>query len=221
MNITIVGRSNNYLSFVLDALFERFKTSFNVEIIQNVEVKDTSLYKLEKTDAFLFEHINSETWNGKFEHLIMGVGKPTSKKLVFAHFSTSHNIKEVDFFSLCHPASTISLQSTIEHGVFIGPGSVITPYARIGSLVTINRNVSVGHHTEIGQYSTINPGVNIGGETKIGDCVTIGMGANIIDGVSVGDNTIIGAGSLVTKSLPENVMAYGVPAKVIKENINK
>ena len=44
------------------------------------------------------------------------------------------------------------------------------------------------------------------------------MGANIFDRVNVGKNTIIGAGSLVTKSIPDNVVAYGIPARVIKEN---
>lgn len=43
------------------------------------------------------------------------------------------------------------------------------------------------------------------------------MGSNIINDINIGDNTIVGAGSLVTKTLPSNVMAYGVPAKIIKE----
>jgi len=46
--------------------------------------------------------------------------------------------------------------------------------------------------------------------------VTIGLGANVIDGVQIGDNAIIGAGALVAKSIPANVLAYGVPAKVVR-----
>lgn len=36
-------------------------------------------------------------------------------------------------------------------------------------------------------------------------------------GVTIGDNTVIGAGSVVTKDIPANVVAYGIPCKVIRE----
>ena len=52
---------------------------------------------------------------------------------------------------------------------------------------------------------------------KIGNNVWIGAGVNINQGVTVGDNTIIGSGSVITKSIPANVIAAGVPCKVIRE----
>lgn len=51
---------------------------------------------------------------------------------------------------------------------------------------------------------------------KIGNNVYIGMGAYILPGVSIGDNSIIGAGAVVSKSIPSNSVAVGVPAKVIE-----
>ena len=45
-----------------------------------------------------------------------------------------------------------------------------------------------------------------------------GMGTNVIDGVKIGKNSIIGAGSLVTKDIPDNVVAYGSPCKIIRDN---
>ena len=50
----------------------------------------------------------------------------------------------------------------------------------------------------------------------IGNNVWIGERASILPGVSIGDGVIIGAGSVVTKSLPNFVIAAGVPAKIIK-----
>ena len=44
------------------------------------------------------------------------------------------------------------------------------------------------------------------------------MGAIIVDGVTIGDNVVIGAGSLVLKDVPDNVVAYGNPSKIIREN---
>lgn len=52
---------------------------------------------------------------------------------------------------------------------------------------------------------------------KIGSNVWIGAGVHINQGVVIGDNTIIGSGSVVTKNIPANVIAAGVPCKVIRE----
>ncbi|MGG0741458.1 sugar O-acetyltransferase [Niallia taxi] len=52
---------------------------------------------------------------------------------------------------------------------------------------------------------------------KIGNNVWIGAGVHINQGVTIGDNTIIGSGSVVTKNIPSNVIAAGVPCKVIRE----
>ena len=54
-------------------------------------------------------------------------------------------------------------------------------------------------------------------EVKIGNNVWIGAGVHINQGVTIGDNTIIGSGSVVTKCIPANVIAVGVPCKVIRE----
>jgi maltose O-acetyltransferase len=52
---------------------------------------------------------------------------------------------------------------------------------------------------------------------SIGDNVWIGANVDIMGGVKIGNNTIIGAGSVVTKDIPANVIAAGVPCKVIRE----
>ena len=51
----------------------------------------------------------------------------------------------------------------------------------------------------------------------IGNNVWLGSRVMVLKGVSIGDNSVIGAGSIVTKSLPPNVAAAGVPAKVMRE----
>ena len=52
---------------------------------------------------------------------------------------------------------------------------------------------------------------------RIGNNVWIGAGVNINQGVTIGDNTIIGSGSVVTRDIPANVIAAGVPCRVIRE----
>ncbi|WP_442591901.1 sugar O-acetyltransferase [Pedobacter sp. AW31-3R] len=55
---------------------------------------------------------------------------------------------------------------------------------------------------------------------KIEDNVWIGGGVIILPGVTIGKNTVIGAGSVVTKSIPENSLAFGNPCRVVR-SINK
>ncbi|MBG9981858.1 acyltransferase [Aerococcaceae bacterium DSM 111020] len=51
----------------------------------------------------------------------------------------------------------------------------------------------------------------------IGNNVYIGAEANIMAGVNIGNNCIIGANAVVTKDIPDNSVAVGVPAKVVKD----
>ena len=51
---------------------------------------------------------------------------------------------------------------------------------------------------------------------KLGNNVYVGMGAYIMPGVEIGNNVVIGAGSIVTHYIPDNTVAVGVPARIIK-----
>ena len=52
---------------------------------------------------------------------------------------------------------------------------------------------------------------------KIGKRVWLGANVTVLPGVTIGDNSIIGAGSVVTKDIPSDVIAFGVPAKVYRK----
>lgn len=92
-----------------------------------------------------------------------------------------------------------------------------------GNLITIGRNVLFG--PRVGLYTAnhaLDAAERIAGgcyarPITIGDNVWVGVGVHIMGGVSIGQNTIIGAGSVVTKNIPDNVIAAGVPCKVIRE----
>lgn len=68
--------------------------------------------------------------------------------------------------------------------------------------------------------STSRKRINFAKDIVIGNHVWIGEGVKIMKGSSVGDNSIIGIGSIVTKDIPNNSMAAGIPARVIKGNID-
>lgn len=60
-------------------------------------------------------------------------------------------------------------------------------------------------------------GVEIAKPIKVGNNVWIGSGSKVLAGVSIGDNSVIGAGSVVTKDIPANVVAAGVPCRVLRQ----
>ena len=80
--------------------------------------------------------------------------------------------------------------------------------------VIIENEVQIGSHCSIYSISTID---DTAGKVVLKENCKIGSHTTILPGVTIGRNSIIGANSLVNKNIPSNVIAFGVPAKVIKK----
>jgi acetyltransferase-like isoleucine patch superfamily enzyme len=80
--------------------------------------------------------------------------------------------------------------------------------------VVIEDNVQIGSHCSIYSISTID---NKEGPVILKENCRIGSHSLIMPDVTVGENSIIGAFSFVNKNIPKNVMAFGVPVKIIRE----
>ena len=61
-----------------------------------------------------------------------------------------------------------------------------------------------------------NQGLEYGWPITVGDNVWIGAGVQVLPGVTIGSNVVIGAGSVVTKDIPDNVVAVGNPCRVLR-----
>ncbi|MFM5412420.1 serine O-acetyltransferase [Aeromonas veronii] len=82
--------------------------------------------------------------------------------------------------------------------------------------LVLNLTTKIGTNCNLSQFTTI--GSNHGQAATIGDNVYIGPNVCIVEDVKIGNNVTIGAGSIVTKDIPDNSTAVGVPAKVISNN---
>lgn len=150
--------------------------------------------------------------------LVIAVGSPNIKREIIAKI----NNEKIVFPTLIHPSVIVSNDEVvIEEGCIICAGNILTCNIKIEKFTILNLACTVGHDTRIGAYSSFMPSVNISGEVKIGQCVYVGTGAKIINQLHIGNGTIIGAGAVVSKSLPENCTAVGIPAKPIKFHTNE
>ena len=162
-----------------------------------------------------YEVVGDINWLKEQElYVVSAIGDPIIKKKVIDRLEGSNNKYPV----LIHPSVIYSDRVTIGEGSIICAGNIITVNIEIGKHVIVNLDCTIGHDAIIGDYSTILPSVNISGFVKIEESVSVGTGSAIIQGVNIGKNTVIGAGSVVTKDLPPNCTAVGVPTKPIKFN---
>ena len=126
--------------------------------------------------------------------------------------------KKVDeSFGLFPPFTTdCGKNITLGKGVFINAGCRFQDQGGI----TIGDNALIGHNVVIATLNHDMDPSKRGSMTpkpvKIGARVWIGSGSIILPGVTIGDNSVIGAGSIVTKDIPENSVAVGNPARVIR-----
>src|SRR5690606_17925480 len=105
---------------------------------------------------------------------------------------------------------------SIGKGILAMAGGIINSGASLGDFTNFYTNCNVEHDCRLGNFSSISAGVVLGGKVIVGEYSAISFNATIFDRLVIGENTVIGAASLVTKDIPDNVLAYGNPARVIR-----
>lgn len=110
-------------------------------------------------------------------------------------------------------------------------------YVHFGKMIYANFNLTLvdDTHIYVGDYTMLGPNVTIAtaghpispelrekgyqynAPVRIGRNCWIGAGAVIVPGITIGDNVVVGAGSIVTKDLPDNVVAVGNPCHILRE----
>ena len=110
---------------------------------------------------------------------------------------------------------------TISDDVWIGSNTcVMLGTVRdtfIGKTVRIAQLCNIGHDTILNDRVAISAGTELGGFVEIGKKSYVSMGCTIRNRVKIGACTLIGMGSNVTKDIPDNVIAYGNPCRVISK----
>jgi sugar O-acyltransferase (sialic acid O-acetyltransferase NeuD family) len=151
-----------------------------------------------------------KTTDNKFT---IGVGNPILRKKLYDKFTRLGG----EFTSVINQSYIGSYDVSIGVGANILSGVTISNGVKIGIGVILYYNTIITHDCVIGDFVEISPGVTILGKCKVGNYCQIGANTTILPNIRIGDNVIIGAGAVITKSLPDNCVALGVPAKILKE----
>ena len=120
---------------------------------------------------------------------------------------------------------TIRENSRIGHHVHVGTLSDIQGICEIGNYVNMHSNVHVGQKSVIGNYVWLFPYVvvtndpNPPSENLLGvtikDYAVVATNSILLPGITIEEDTLIGAGAIVTKDIPQGMVAVGNPAKVV------
>lgn len=101
----------------------------------------------------------------------------------------------------------------LELGRYTDIGAFTYINAKYG--VIIEEDVQIGSHCSVYSVSTID---NKEGRVVLKKNCKIGSHSVVMPGITVGENSIVGAFSFVNKDIPDNVVAFGIPVKVVKKN---
>jgi len=155
---------------------------------------------------------NIESLNDKDIELAMGIGDNPTREKVF------HRAKALGFrfVNVIHPSAVIGRGCRLGEGIVVFANVVINPDTQIGDDVILNTSCSVDHDCVIESHAHIAPGARLAGNVTVGSGTLIGIGATVIPGIKIGAHSIVGAGSVVIHNLPDDCVAVGNPARVIK-----
>ena len=147
-------------------------------------------------------------------HFIIGIGDCAARTRL------AEIVKQKGFSleTAIHPQAVIASDAVLGAGTVISAGAVISPRVEIGENVIVNTSASVDHECVIANGVHLSPGLRLSGRVTVGCGSWIGIGAIVKENIRIGANSIVGAGAVVLNDIPDNVVAYGSPAQVIRRN---
>ena len=197
------GFGRETISFI-NNLKKKYEIYFVDNMIKSEKINDV---KIISDDEFL--NIKS---NKKYFNISISNGK--KREELSNHFK-KNGAKPLTIFS---KNSAIHEYNIIGDGCILCDYTVISPNAKIGNFVHVNRGAQIAHDTTIGNYVTFAPFASCNGNTIIEDYVYLGTGVIMRHGtpekpLKIGKGSVIGMGAVVTKDVPPNVTVVGNPAK--------
>lgn len=123
---------------------------------------------------------------------------------------------DLELVSVVHPSAVVARDAVFGPGTVLLARSVVSNGSRLGRGVLLGTGASLDHDGVVGDFASLAPGVTTGGGVRIGRYTAVALGADVLHDVTVGEHTVVGAGALVLDDVPDLVVMYGVPARVVR-----
>ncbi len=115
-----------------------------------------------------------------------------------------------------HPSAVVARSAVVGDGCVIAAGAIVGIRVTLGRSVIVNTRASVDHDCALDDGVHICPGACLAGTVSVGTAAWIGAGATVSDGLTIAAGSVIGVGAAVVHSIEAGVVAYGVPARVVR-----
>jgi len=210
MNIVLIG-GGTQASYTIDIIEKQNLYTIVGIIDSNKQIGDDLYgYKVIGKQEDIIRLISQFNIEG----CVIAIGDNWSRKRVFDQ--VNQMTPYLKWPNAVHPSVLIANNVKFGKGILVMAGVIINSNAHIGDFSNYFTNCNVEHDCFIDDFASISAGVVLGGKVNVGKYSAIALNATIFDRLSIGENTVIGAASLVTKNIPDNVLAYGNPAKIIR-----
>ncbi len=118
--------------------------------------------------------------------------------------------------SVVHPTAFVAESADVQAGCQVLANASVCVDVQLGLQTIVNTNASIDHECVIGAGAHVAPGATLAGCVRVGNNTLIGAGATVLPRITIGANVIVGAGAVVTRDFPDNCVAYGNPARLVR-----
>ncbi len=136
-------------------------------------------------------------------------------------FSEMVAISGLKLLNAIHPSANIATNVTIGHNVVIAAGALVCAHCQIGNSVILNTGCIVDHESIVANSAHICPGAKLAGRVIVESGAFVGIGATIVQNIRIGTDAVVGAGAVVINDVPPAVTVVGVPATIVKSNLQE
>lgn len=210
MNIVLIG-GGNQAHYTIDIIEKENKYNIvgiidSLQEVGSIRFGYPILGRQEQLEELISKH--------NIQAGIITIGDNWSRYNVFKQIISL--IPDFKFVNAIHPSVVIGNTTEMGVGIVAMAGCIFNPKAIIGNFTFFATGAQIEHDCEINDFASVSAGTIMGGYVKVGRFSAITLGVTIIDRLTIGSNTVVGSGSLVTKSVPDDVLVYGSPAKIIR-----
>lgn len=142
--------------------------------------------------------------------LVLAIGVPGVRRQVAEQLEANGG----RFLTLIHPTAIVADTAQIGTGSIICPYVIVSDATTVGSFALLNFHTSLGHDAALGELSVLSPYASLGGGSRVGCDAFLGIRATVGPKCMVGDRSKLSAHAVVTRDVPPDSFAFGVPGRI-------